>query len=235
MVAVKSAFGQLQPDKEGNVFLRDFLKKTNTTIEDLPPTSIRFIAKDTLVHLPSLTTSRDDLVSVPFDYRSPEFVSLYKTVGFRDSNVKDSLKGRMRYWKDEIRVYFSDEVDRSDVKGLQRFALQLAQDVDSLKIRVVKNLSESNYVVYYKDNYDYEPRINKKSDLDFYTYWNGGYLNKTFLRISKTRYFNDAERLQQLKYYFFKSLGYFGTTRELDCGSYFSSCSDVNSYVTKLD
>jgi len=228
-------FAQLRPDSEGLVSIQDFMEETKMTKKMIPDSALIIRGNDTLIKISGFTPLSEDLISVPYDFRSRQFTDLYTTVAFKDPNVKDTVPARMRYWKDGMRIYFADEVERSDVKGLTNFAQVISSKVDSLDISVVNKLEDANYVVYYKDHYDFEPRMNTNNFLDYYLYWKGAYINKGFLRVSKERYFNDAERLKLLKAYFFRTLGYFEPTRELGCGSYFSTCSDVSESLSQLD
>lgn len=215
--------------------IQQFLHISGFTIDKVPKEALVIKGTDTLIRHRLKFQEDPDLIFVPYDYRSEQFTDLYQKIAFQDPNVKDTIPARMRYWKDEMRIYFSGEVDRKDQKALTRFAEQIAESVDSLKIKIVNKLEDSNYVVYYSGHYEYEPRISRKNTVDYYLYWKGPYMNKGFLRIDRERFFNDEERLQNLKYYFVKTLGYFSGTKALDCGSYFSSCSDVSQTMSALD
>ena len=226
--------GQHTTTESEMIPIKDFIKLTGMSLKDIPIESMIFKDNDTLMRVQFKDNPNQDLISVPYDYRSKKFTDLYKKVAFKDPNVKDTFAGKMRYWKDEMRIYFSDEVSRTDKKGLTDFALQIAEKVDSLKIRVVKNIEEPNYIVYYKNHYEYESRMGSRA-VDFYMHWNGGFINKAALRVDADTYFNEELRLKQLKRYFIKTLGYFENTNELDCNSYFSTCVNVDGELSQLD
>ncbi|KQC33172.1 hypothetical protein AAU57_07495 [Nonlabens sp. YIK11] len=225
---------QHSPSVVDSIRLRDFLKFTNQSLEDIPKETMIFKDRDTLILFRFADNPNKDLITVPFDYRSKKFTDIYEKVAFKDPNVRDTFPASMKYWKDEMRIYFSKEVHRKDRKGLTDFALNIASKVDSLKMDIVNNVEDSNFVVYYKGSYEYEPRMSS-SAVDFYLSWKGAFIEKGALRIDPEVYFNQEMRLKQLKRYFVKTLGYFEDTRELDCNSYFSSCVDAPEELSQLD
>jgi hypothetical protein len=217
------------------ISLESFMQISGLKKSEVPNEAMIFKDQDTLIRARFETKTNDSLLSVPYDYRSKGFTDLYKKIAFVDPNRNDTIPARMRYWKDEMRVYFSEEVVRKDKKGLTAFAEVISSQVDSLNIQVVRKLEDANFIVYYSNHYEFEPRMRKTSSIDYYLSWNGAFINRGFLRIDKERYFNDNQRLRGLKRYFLKTLGYFNDTKNLDCGSYFSSCSNVDDSLSQLD
>ncbi|WP_194852034.1 hypothetical protein [Nonlabens antarcticus] len=232
-----SSLSLAQHGTEGSelISLESFMQISGLKKNEVPKEAIIFKDQDTLIRARFETKANDSLISVPYDYRSKEFTDLYKKVAFVDPNRNDTIPARMRYWKDEMRVYFAEEVDRKDKKGLTAFADEIFKQVDSLKIRIVRKLEDANFIVYYSNHYEFEPRMSKTAHIDYYLSWNGAFIDRGFLRVDKERYFNDDQRLQSLKRYFFRTLGYFNGTNSLDCGSYFSTCSNAEDSLSQLD
>lgn len=49
----------------------------------------------------------------------------------------------MRYWKNEIKVFFEPNVPLHDKKALENFAVTLSEVSDSLKIKFVDNFKDT--------------------------------------------------------------------------------------------
>ena len=105
-----------------------------------------------------------------------------------------------------------------------------------MKISFTNNLNEANYIVYESGNYEYDSNLSGFKDSEFYIYWNGGIINKGYLRINSENQFNDDARHNEIKKIFFRSLGYFQKTKKLSCESYLSTChNDENNKIVNLD
>ncbi len=234
----------------GSIFSQDSTLVTRTRayisigdyrkITDEEPDSekIKIINGDSLVSVPEdfyLLNQKEGEVRVKYEAKDSAFLELYKNVVFY-ANRKGSDRTSMKYWKDDIKIYFEESVPKSHADNLMEFAQSISKDIDSLNIQRVDNIDESNYHVYYlnlESNTDFEPRIPNKTG--FYANWNGKQqFTKASLKINTELLNDDIYQQNHLKYWFFISLGYFYTSNEFECGSMLTSCQGLRK-VTKKD
>jgi len=201
------------------------LHKKNLTKKD----SINFLYhnNDTLILLSNKETSKNkNSVIVPYEPKDSTFLSIYKDVVYATSSNKSySEKQRMRLWKEDIKIFITENVNKNVKKELKKFAKYLDKEVDSLNIKFVNNINKSNYLIYginsEKDR-DFETRLNNKT-IDFYISWNGKQqFYDVKLKIDARRY-TDKNLILLSKIMFFKSLGRFFYTNKLPKESYLSS------------
>lgn len=204
--------------------------------------SLQFIFKDkdTLVLL--TTDKKPNSVSVPYLYRDSVFLEIYKEVVFNKSNQKrwSKKKLRIKYWKDDIKLFFDKSVSKNTKYELIKFTKELSKKVDSLTIYEVSKKEDSNYFIYEineKNSYHYDEKIKGKDGVNYYVNWDGRQrLYKCTLEINSLILFNKIHLKNSVKQDFFKSLGQFHNTDLLDCESIFSGCYKENeSSLTTLD
>ena len=175
-------------------------------------------------------------VRVKYEYKDSTFLSIYKNVVF-NLGKKGSENQRMRYWKDDIKIFFDKSVPNHHANELMDFANKASKGIDSLNISRNFIRDKANYIVYYlnQENLkDYEPRI-ANSKGGYYISWNGKqqiYDGK--LKINTELVETEMFQLELLKYHFIKSLGYFKSSEQLDCESYFSGCRTTRE-LTDID
>lgn len=201
--------------------------------------SLNFIFKnnDTLVKLPDDFKLHDG-VKVPYEFKDSVFLEIYKDVVYKKHHPskKNINKLTMRLWKDSIKIYFTQSVDSVTKKELIKFAKQLSDEVDSLKVTIVNNIEKSNYLVYEvnsTNNYQYEPRI-KSNRTDYYLFWD----KKQKIYNCRLQIFNKGSLNQKgiiSKRRFFESLGKFNYTMLLSKESLLSSLYSNNKKLTNLD
>lgn len=199
--------------------------------------SLNFVFKDgdTLVLIENYVRPKG--ISVPYEYKDSTFLHYYQKIAFRTIGI-DSVdkKQSMRYWKDDIRIFFSESVSKKVRKNFMSFTASIANQVDSLQISEVKSVEDSNYVIFYKGDYDYEPRIRKNKDADYYIYWNDkSQIYRGSIMLNTELYFNDNLIEAKLKEYFISNLGYFNKINDFSCESYFANCYSNNKEITPLD
>lgn len=191
----------------------EFLFKDNDTLVSVPLDFDPFAGKN--------------MVKVEYEPKNPEFLKIYKNAVY-NTDKSDGSKERMRYWKDHIRIYFDKSVPVSHTKELMDFAQKISEGIDSLNISRNFVREKSNYLVYYlnKDHLtDYDPRI-ANSKGGYYISWNKKqqiYDGK--LKINTELVNSEKYQLSLLKFHFFKSLGHFKSSSQLDCSSYLSACN----------
>jgi len=194
--------------------------------------------KDTLVLIPNGYDLYNGKKSVRVEYepKNSTFLNIYKNVVYNTGRSR-SDEERMRYWKDDIKIYFDKSVPVSHTKELMQFADRISSDVDSLNISRNFIPEKANFLVYYLDQEhttDYEPRIGNTKG-GYYISWNGKqqiYDGK--LKINTELLRSENIQLEHLKYHFFKSLGHFKSSRQLNCESYLSACN-TNRVITPID
>jgi len=190
-------------------------------------TEFNYRDNDTLVRVPlEFDPFKDkDYVKVEYEPKDSTFLSIYKNVVFNTGKL-DSDKQRMRYWKNDIKIYFDESVPSTHAKKLMKFAHKVSKDVDSLNISRNFVREKSNYLVYYlnrENTTDFEPRIGNTKG-GYYISWNGkqqiydGKLKVNTEMIKSAEY-----QFLFLKYYFFKSLGHFKSSKQLNDTSFLAA------------
>lgn len=198
--------------------------------------SINFLYKenDTLVLLENYNLPEG--VIVPYEYKDSTFLHYYTKIAFRKQGI-DSLdnKEMMKYWKKPIKIYFSNSVSNKVKKDFISFTKQITNNVDSLSISKVNKLEDSNYIIYYKDDYEYEKNLKEKVMSDSYIAWKKNIIYTGSIKINTDNLYNDKLILSQLKVLFLQSLGYFKLINDFTCENYFSNCYSDEKKLTKLD
>jgi hypothetical protein len=187
---------------------------------------------DTLVLLKNNRIPKGTIV--PYEYKDSTFLNYYEKIAFNHANDSISLKTYMKYWKDEIKIFFSKSVSKKTKKDLMNFAKTIDKAVDSLRISEVKNLEDSNYIIYYNGDYEYESRFifNKSKD---YSWWKQNKIYRYALKLDPESLFSEHLIQYKLRESFIKSLGFFKLINDFDCESYFSNCYSPNKKLTVLD
>lgn len=153
-------------------------------------------------------------------------------------NPDDLKNARMRYWKDEIKVYMDSTVPNKIAREMKKMFKFLDKEVDSLKISTVNKRNKANYFIYFINkptDIDWDKRITGKSNGGFLS-WNGKQqiFNST-IKIDAQIIFNQEEQLMTLKKHFIWSLGYFYLQPNQDCESFFSNCVYVDKILNESD
>lgn len=210
--------------------------KKKITEEDIANSKMR--KGDTLI----LISNKDfykNRIRVPYQPIDSSLLEIYKDVVFQKyRNNENSKKTRMRYWKDDIKIYYSENVNKAVKKEITAFAKYLSKNVDSLDIEFVNSVEKSNYVVYglnSNNDYNYEPKL-KSGDVNFYVYWNGKQqIYNAKLLIDSRAYDNEEDLVLKSKKMFLNTLGYFSYTYKLPKQSYFSLWKFANKQFTEDD
>ncbi|MAM19912.1 MAG: hypothetical protein ABGW91_11910 [Christiangramia sp.] len=193
---------------------------------------------DTLVSVPVDFDPFDsgDYVQVPYNQKDSIFLSIYKDVVF-NAGKRGSENERMRYWKDDIRIFFDESVPQEHAEKLMDFAKMISADIDSLNISRNFDREKSNYLVYYLNREhptDYDPRMGSSKG-GYYINWNRK--NQIYdgkLKVNTELAPSEDYQLRLLKYYFFMSLGHFKQSNKMGCQGYLASCNHASS-VSKID
>lgn len=178
-----------------------------------------------------------NLISVRYEYKDSTFLDYYKKAAFNHTADSVNKKTTMKYWKNDIKIFFSKSVSKTTKKDLMSFAKTIAGHVDSLRIYEVKRLEDSNYIIYYTGDYEYEAQLtfNKDSRAN-YSWWNGSnQIYRHTVRLNTQTYFSEKLLQYKLRKAFIISLGYFRLLNDLDCENYFSNCYSENKKLTALD
>lgn len=194
---------------------------------------------DTLIFTNKLPSNLNKGVKVQYEFKDSTFLKIYKNVVFNKINIPDtSNKNRMRYWKGEIKVFFEPNIDSLDKKEMKGFITLLSEVSDSLKIKIVDNLNDSNYHVYYltyKQRKDYESKLITTKH-GYYVNWKSySTIYKASLKIDSVAIQDSKVRVTLLKWHFYASLGYFKLQPTFRCEDYLSSCFTANKKLSALD
>ena len=174
--------------------------------------------------------------SVPYEFKDDSFLNLYKKITFRASKDSTKKSEPMRYWKNDIKIFISSSVDKKIKKDFFIFTEDISNQIDSLNIKEVKQIEDSNYIIYQSGDFEYESRMSNYSATDYYMYWNGNsQIYKTSLRFIKEDFFNPNLLLKGMKDYLLKSLGHFNFNPDLGCENYLSGCQQGDVVLTSID
>lgn len=213
--------------------------KSYRQIHDEPLTkedslNFMFRGNDTLVLVENQVRPKG--VRVAYEPKDSIFLKYYKKVAFREISDNPDSTQTMKYWKDDVRLFFSKSVSGKTRREVMRFAETIDENVDSLNIYRVRNIEDSNYVIYYSGDYEYNPQMKMNDDYGYYSYWNGdSQIYRSALKINTKRFFNEKLRAERIKQKFFLSLGRFLQIDDFACESYFSNCYSENKHLTPLD
>ena len=178
-------------------------------------------------------------ISVPYQPKDSTFLEAYKDVVYLKYHYKKPTKEiRLRYWKNEIKIFMTKNVDRKVKKELKKFTKYLSKEVDSLKISFVNKLEKSNYIIYginSEKDYKYEPSL-KSKNIEYRIYWNGKQqFYHAKLKIDSRSYENKDDLILKSKKMFLKTLGQFSWSYKLPKEGYFSLKYFKEKKFTKLD
>lgn len=215
------------------VTLKEYKEKYSKPLSKKDSLNFTFKDNDTLVLLGY--HSKPKGVLVPYEYKDSTFLYYYKKVVFNHTNDSLSKHTSMKYWKDDIRIFFSESVSRKTRKNFMSFAKNTANSIDSLHVSEVKKLEDSNYVIYYLGDYEYEARIANNKYSDSYFWWKHNKIHRYSMKIDTEEYFSEDLIQFKMREYFIQSLGYFYLSNDFDCGSYFANCYSPNKKLTPLD
>ncbi|MES2576578.1 MAG: hypothetical protein V4589_03140 [Bacteroidota bacterium] len=211
------------------------LKKSGNKVID----SIGFniIKNDTLI---MIIGYKEKGVKVLYEEKDSIFLERYKQLVFNKKyqNKEERLKPTMKIWKDEVKIYFDKSVSKYNSKKLSEFIHYLDEEIDSLKITVVKDKDKSNYFIYsISDTNEVNLDARIRGNDGYYLLWNNKQnIYSCSLKINEKKNLNEEQILTYLKINFIRSLGYF--YQELgnsDCNSYFSICKSDKKEFGKKD
>ncbi|MCB0435361.1 MAG: hypothetical protein KDD08_04785 [Mangrovimonas sp.] len=228
------SFGQVVHDTVHYMPLKNYLKDNKKPLTKEDSLKITYIGNDTLIRIDNY--KRPKGVSVPYEYKDSIFLNYYIKTAFRIKNDSTDRKSTMKYWKDDIRIFFGDGITKRNRKNFMSFAKNIGSQIDSLNIYEVNSLEKSNYVIYSATDYEYEQKLRKSKTSDFYLYWNKrNQITKCSIKINTETFFNDSLVQSELKKYFVQTLGYFTLLSDFSCESYFSNCYSPEKKLTPLD
>lgn len=215
---------------------RYYISKQNFEKNYSTKDSIGFTLKDGDTLIGVKNHHKPEGVPVPYEYKDSTFLELYKKVAFQPIHKDSSNTKPMKYWKDDIKIFFSEGMSKSVIKAVLKFTNVIDKEVDSLKIKRVKNLQDSNYVIYYNTDYEYSNDIKNNKASSYWVSWNRkSQIDRGYIRIIKPNMFSDKLAQQKIKELFVESLGWFVLNNELGCESYFSNCYSDDKNLSQLD
>lgn len=198
--------------------------------------SIGFMIKDTDTLIQVFNYIPPKGKPVPYEYKDDTFLKYYKKIAFREIHKDSADTKPMKYWKTPINIFFASEIDKNVKKKVIPFLKAIDKHVDSLSITIVKNLEDSNYVIFSNEDYQYSDNIDKKNAGDYFIKWhNNNQIFKGFIRINTAKITSRSQQIIKIKALFIGSLGWFNLIDHLSCNSYFSNCYSDDKQMTDLD
>jgi len=188
--------------------------------------SLGFLIKDndTLIRVENFIKPKGK--SVPYEPKDSIFLELYKSIAFRPLKNDLNKSRPMKYWKNDIKIFYSKSVSRKVIREVMSFTKELDKSIDSLNISKVSTKEKANFIIYHDSDFEFDPNLKNNFSSNYWVYWNKkNQLNKGFIRVSKQRLFSDKLEIVKIKELFISSLGWFlMNDKYFDCGSYFSGC-----------
>lgn len=195
-----------------------------------------YLQGDTLIQVLNNNYTSKKGKAIEYEYKDETFLNVYKKIAFKDDNHLLSKKATTKYWKQNISLFFDKKIPKKTKREFLLFANIIIDEIDSLKIKEVKKLEDSNYVIYYAGGFEYENKLANYKNSDFYLYWNNAnQIYKSSLRINTFDLFNEKLRLYKMRQLFFQSIGYFKFNKDLSCNHYFSGCFSLNNKLSNFD
>lgn len=214
--------------------LQDYNKRfSNEQLTKTDSSNFMYRDNDTLVLLKN--SNRPKGIIVPYEYKDSTFLNYYEKIAFNHPNDSINLKTSMKYWKDDIKIFFSKSVSKKTKKNLMKFAKTIDKAVDSLRISEVKSLEDSNYVIYYKGDYEYESKLMSNDNSTDYLWWRHNKIYRYSVKLNTEKLFSEHLIQYKMREYFIKSLGYFKLIDDFECESYFAKCYSSDKKLTVLD
>lgn len=229
-----SAYTQeLYSIKKSYISLKSYNRLYKTTLTKNDSLNFRYKDGDTLVLLDEGKKRRGSRVL--FKSKDSTFLEVYKRIAFRQTKEVNKEE-TMKYWKDELKIFFTENASDSLKNDFKKFAERIDRQVDSLSISFVNNVEDSNYIIYFFGDEEYEPGLKSAKNSDLYLYWNGrNQIYKARIKIKAQYLTNDTSKLPLLKQYFVNTLGYFGVDNKIGCNSIYSGCISNRDKLSRTD
>lgn len=174
-------------------------------------------ASDTLIPFPENYIKKR--VSVLYEPKDSIFLEIYKDIVYRKHQnfpIEYKKKVKMRYWRKNINIYFDKSVEPNIKNELTQFAAHLSKNIDSLNIKFVDNIKDSNYLIYkYESENDikYEERI-KENNNNYYLSWNNKQqITSCKLQLNERLFEKNEDFVNKAKKMFLGTLGHFSYTK----------------------
>lgn len=212
--------------------LNSFKKTFERKLTKNDSLNFRIVKNDTLVLLTKIDENK--FKTFNFEYKDETFLNLYKKIAFNKKSKSKNDKYYLKYWEKPLNIYFSESISKKRKRSFENFIKTTLKGIDSLQINIVKNINESNYIIYLKGDFQYCKNIENLNH-DYYISWENSKINKGYIKIDDELYFNDNLFNYSLNKLFIQSLGHFSLTDELNCNNYFSICQNANKEFSKLD
>lgn len=203
--------------------------------------TLRFVirASDTLIPFPENYIKKR--VSVIYEPKDSIFLEIYKDIVYRKHQnfpIEYQKKVKMHYWKKTINIYFDKSVKPNLKNELTQFAEHLSKNVDSLNVKIVDNIKDSNYLIYSYESVNdvkYEERI-KGNTNNYYLSWNKNQqIISCKLQLNERLFEKNEDFVNKAKKLFLGSLGHFSYTKLVTKENVFSSYHYNNQLLTSTD
>ena len=202
--------------------------------------SIGFFIRDldTLIRISGFNQNKG--VKVEYEPKDSIFLKRYKSLVFNASNgrANDIKNNRMRYWKEEVKVYLDSTIPNKVARKMKELFRFLDKEIDSLQITTVNRKEKANCFIYFLNNpedINWDNRIKDPSDGAFLS-WNGKqHIYNVSIKVNTQLNFNEDQQIMLLKKHFIWSLGYFIPQADEKCSSFFSNCASRDKVLSNED
>ena len=210
--------------------------KTIKKSENINLKNAIYLANDTLVVEKSIPMGVFEVDLGDFD---SEFIEHYKAAVFGNAKTrrKNYNLSFIKMWSSDIKVYLDKSVDKKLKKELIPFFNDISEHSNSLKISVVSKLEDSNYLIYCKNSPSDldQPIIKQDNPITYNLLCVNNKYYKGVLRLNTMSIYSFNEQVNNLKVYFFKSLGQFWLINNVPCESMLADCHSTDKKLTDLD
>ena len=218
--------------------IEDYRKKYPHKKIDLSKQVFHIYKKDTLI--------KDDdkryinAKSVAYEPKDSLFLETYKDIVYQKHQVSSEKNQHMKLWKEPLKIYFAPSLDQFYKNKIENAANNLSRNIDSLNINFVKNIKDSNFIIYQiddKNSTEYSKELENSKYVDYYIFWKRNKIYDAKLKLDITNFKNVSREINAnyLLINFYKTLGRFYNTSKVPCESVFSTCRSNNKKLTAFD
>jgi hypothetical protein len=223
----------LIPKEEFYMSIKSFRQQVTDTMN---LEYINYIIRDgdTLIPYRRTVNETDELIKAKYILKDTTFLNIYKSIAFRSNKTNDP---KHRFWKDEIKLFFGKSVPRKHQRFLMRFIKRNLNDIENLNITKTKKLEDSNFIIYYDGDFEYENKFENDytSRVLYQINWNNNRINKSRIKLYPEFFNKEEQLLGELARTFINNLGYFYESSQLGCDSMFSDCTQPVERLSKID
>lgn len=235
LMVIQISYSQkpVQNDADYYMSLKSFRNLATDTINIK---YIKYIVRngDTLVPYSSSVVENEDLIRTKYILKDTTFLNIYKSIAYRATGNYDP---QHRFWKNDIIIFFGESVPRKHRRFLMNFIKENLGDVKNLNISKTRKLEDSNFIIYYDGDFEYENKFegDYSNRINYQTNWISNRIVKSRIKMIPEFFNNEELLLSELLRTFVINLGYFNNSKTLGCRSIFSNCMEPIQKLSAID